>query len=54
MVLVKDAAEAVSSAYVQPGEVVGVGDRFGQWVEGPGIGQALVRSVLVVEGFVLA
>jgi hypothetical protein len=53
-VLVQDAAESVSSADTQPGELVRVGDRFGHGIEWPDVGDALVRSVLVVEILVLA
>src|SRR5436309_2223139 len=49
VVLVQDAAESISSSDVQPGELAGVGDRFGQWFERPGVGDALVGTVLVVE-----
>jgi len=52
-VLVEDAAEPISSADVQPGEVVQIGDRFRQGLKGPSIGDALVWSVRVVERLVL-
>ena len=54
LVFVDDAAESVSSADGQLGELVVVGDRFGQRRQGPGVGNALVRVVMVVEGLVLA
>jgi hypothetical protein len=54
LVLAEDAAEAVTSVDVEVGEPVRVGDRFGQWDEWPGVGDALVRAVGVVEDFVLA
>jgi len=47
LVLADDAAEAVTSADVQPGEVVRVGDRFGQWHERSGVGDALVQTILL-------
>src|SRR5664279_1786165 len=53
VVLVEDAAEPISSADVQPGEVVQIGDRFRQGLKGPSIGDALVWSVRVVERLVL-
>jgi hypothetical protein len=46
--------EAVTSVDVQVGELIRVGDRFGQWDEWPGVGDALVRPVGVVEDLVLA
>src|SRR5664280_2449815 len=52
-VLVEDAAAPISSADVQPGEVVQIGDRFRQGLKGPSIGDALVWSVRVVERLVL-
>jgi hypothetical protein len=54
LVLVKDAAEAVVSVDVQVGEPVRVGDRFGHRGLWACDGNALVRSVSVVEDFVLA
>jgi hypothetical protein len=48
-VLVKDAAESVASSYVEMRDPVWFGEWRGQWVQGPGVGDALVRSVLVVE-----
>ncbi|WP_018830730.1 hypothetical protein [Salinispora tropica] len=53
-VLVEDAAEAVTSVDVQVDETVRVGDRFGQWREWPGVSDALMRAMLVVEDLVLA
>ena len=53
-VLMQDAAEAVTSVDVQVGESVRVGDQFGQRCQWPGVRDALVRSVLVVEGLELA
>jgi hypothetical protein len=54
LVFVEDAAEAVASVDGQVGQAVRVDDRFGQWCEWPGIRDALVRSVFVVEDLVLA
>jgi hypothetical protein len=48
-VLVQDAAEAVASMDVEMGELVGVGDRFGQWAERSGACESAVGPVLVVE-----
>ena len=53
-VFVEDSAEALVSSYVQARELVRVGDRWGQWMQRSGVGDALVGSVLVVEPFVLA
>jgi hypothetical protein len=44
----------VPSADGQLGELVAVRDRFGQRGQGPGVGDALVRAVLVVEGLTIA
>ena len=54
LVFVEDAAAAVTSVDVQVGEPVWIGDRFGQRGLGPGVGDALVRAVGVVEDLVLA
>ena len=48
-VFVEDAAEAVTSVDVQVGQPARIGDRFGQRREWPGIRDALVRPVFVVE-----
>jgi hypothetical protein len=53
-VLVEGAAEAIKSADVESGKLVRIGDRFGQRLEWPGVGDALVRPVCVVEGLELA
>jgi hypothetical protein len=47
-VLVQDAAETITSADVQLGELVRVGDRFGQRLQWPIVRDALVRPMLVV------
>jgi hypothetical protein len=52
-VFVEDSAEALVSSYVQAGDLVWVGDGQGQRMQWSGVGDALVRSVLVVEPFVL-
>jgi hypothetical protein len=49
LILPQDAAETVASADGQPGEAVRVGDRFGQRLHLPGVGDALVGTVFVVE-----
>lgn len=54
VVLVEDAAETVMSVDVQMGEPVRVGDRFGQRSRRSDVRDALVWSVLVVEGLVFA
>jgi hypothetical protein len=53
-VLVEDAAKPVSSVDLQVGEATWTGDRLRQRREGSGIGDALVRAVVVVERLVLA
>jgi hypothetical protein len=53
-VLVDDAAEAVASVDVQAGEPVQFGDRCGQRRAWPDAVDALMRAMLVVEGFALA
>ena len=52
-VLVQQAAETVTPVDVQPGELVRISDRFRQRNEWPGVGDALVRSVRIVEDLVL-
>jgi diguanylate cyclase (GGDEF)-like protein len=53
-VLVQHSAEAVASVDGQVGEPVRVGDRFGQRGEWSGVGDALVRTMLVIEDLKLA
>jgi hypothetical protein len=48
LVLVQDAAESIPPADVQLGELARIGDRFGQQLEGPSVGDALMRPMLVV------
>jgi hypothetical protein len=50
-VFVEDAAEPIASLDPEPGYLVRVGERRGQWVQRPGVGEALVRPVAVVERF---
>src|ERR1700681_1855166 len=50
-VFVEDAAEAITSADVEMGYLVGIGDRGWQRMQWPGIGDALVRAVSIVELF---
>jgi hypothetical protein len=53
LVLVEDAAEAVTSLDVQLGEPMRVGDRFGQRSAWPGVREPLMRPVKVIELLVL-
>ncbi|MFI7110294.1 hypothetical protein ACIBK9_28575 [Nonomuraea sp. NPDC050227] len=53
-VLVEDAAELISSAYVQVDDSLGVRDRVRGGTQRRCLVQGLVGSVLVVEPFVLA
>jgi hypothetical protein len=52
-VFVQDASKSIPSSHVEPGYLVWVGDRRGQWVQRSGVGEALVRPVAVVEAFEL-
>lgn len=54
LVLPQDAAETVVSAHGQPGEAVRVGDWFGQRCQRSCVGDALVGTVLVIEGLEFA
>jgi hypothetical protein len=47
-VFVQDASKSIASSDVELGYLVWVGDRRGQWVQGSGVGEALVRPVAVV------
>lgn len=49
LMFMEDAAETVTAADVKSGEPVQVGDRFGQRGLWPGVAEALMRSVFVVE-----
>jgi hypothetical protein len=53
-VLVQHATEAVTAVDVQAGEPVWIGDRFGQRGEWPGVGDALMGPVRVIEDLELA
>jgi hypothetical protein len=52
-VLVEGATEAFALAYVETSDLHRIGDRCGEWVQWVGVGDALMRSVGVVEAFVL-
>lgn len=54
LVLMEEAAETVTAADAYLGELVKAGNRFGQWCEWSGVGDALMRTVRVVERLVLA
>jgi hypothetical protein len=54
VVLVEDAAKAVSSVDLEVGEATWISDRLRQRREGSGIGDALVGPMGVVERLVLA
>ncbi|QIY67962.1 hypothetical protein HEP84_54100 [Streptomyces sp. RLB1-33] len=49
LVLVEDAAESVAFSYVEAGDLPRIGDRWGQWVQWAGVGDALMWSMPVVE-----
>jgi hypothetical protein len=53
-VLMEDAAESVVFSYVKAGDSPWIADRGRQWLQGAGVGDALVRPVLVVEVLELA
>jgi hypothetical protein len=53
LVLVKDAAEAIASSYVEAGYLVRIGDLLRQRVQRACVGDALVGAVSVVELFEL-
>jgi hypothetical protein len=54
LVLVKDAAEAIASSYVEAGNPVRIDDLRRQRVQRACVGDALVWAVSVVELFELA
>lgn len=54
LVLMENAAEAITSVDAQLAELVRVGDRFGQRCEGAGVRDPLMRSVKVIEPFILS
>ncbi|NMI54294.1 MULTISPECIES: hypothetical protein [unclassified Streptomyces] len=45
----EDAAESVAFSYVEAGDPPRIGDRWGQWVQWAGVGDALMWSMPVVE-----
>ena len=45
LVLVKDSAETLVSSYIQPGDLVGIADRRGQWSARSGIPDSLWRGL---------
>jgi hypothetical protein len=45
LVLVEDAAEAITSSYIEAAHLVRIGDRCGQRVQRACIGDALMRPV---------
>jgi hypothetical protein len=51
LVFVEDASEPVASSDPEMGYLVLVGERGGQWAQGSGVVEALVRPVAVVEAF---
>jgi hypothetical protein len=51
LVFVEDAAKSIASSDAEPGYLVWIGDRCGQWAQWSGVGDALMRSVVVVEAF---
>ena len=54
VVLVEDAGEPVAFSYVEAGDPLRIGDRRRQRLQGAGVGDALVRTVAVVEVLELA
>jgi hypothetical protein len=50
-VFVQDASKSIASSHVEPGHLLWVGDRGGQWAQRSGVGEALARPVAVVEAF---
>jgi hypothetical protein len=51
---VEDAAEALTSSYVQLRDLVGIGDRRGQWMQRAGVLDALMRPMAVTDVLELA
>ena len=49
VVLVKHPTESVASSYIKAGDLVRNHERHGQWLERPGVRDALMRPVPVVE-----
>lgn len=54
IVFVEEAAEAIVSVDAQARACRGIGERFGQRLQGSGVRDAPVRPVVVVVTFVLA
>lgn len=54
IVLVDDPAKPLVSSDVQVGDLVRISDRRRQWTQRPGVRDALVGPVVVVEGFEFA
>jgi len=50
-VFVQDASKPIASSDPEPGYLVWVSDRGRQWVQRAGVGEALVRTMAVVEAF---
>jgi hypothetical protein len=48
IVFVEEAAEAIASADTQTGKSRGIGDRFGQRTQRPGVRDAPMRTMIVV------
>ena len=53
-VFVEDAAKSIVSSDAEPGYLVRIGDRWGQWVQRSGVGEALMWSMFVGEVFEFA
>ena len=49
LVFVKHPAESVVSSYVKAGDLVRNHERHGQWLERPGVRDALMRPVPVAQ-----
>jgi hypothetical protein len=54
IVLVEDPAKPLVSSDVQVGDLVRISDRRRQWTQRPGVRDALVGPVVVVEGLEFA
>jgi hypothetical protein len=53
-VLMEDAAETLASSYVQPGDLVRIGDRRGQWMQRAGFAMSWGGLWPFVEAFEIA
>lgn len=53
-VFAEDAAESITAVDAQLRELGWIGDRFGEWVQQPGVAQSAMGPMLVMELFVLA